>query len=89
MYGRVTQNYQRKVGINLKELIDRINWSIVVIFLFFKHFLTYLILNGKQCDERLQYILGGNTFANIFGIYVCAHISFAHKKVLRLRTFLV
>jgi len=31
--------------------------------------------------------IGGNTFAHIFGIYVCAHISFAHKKVLSLRTF--
>jgi hypothetical protein len=34
MYGRVKQNhmYQRKIGINLKELIDIFNWTIVVIF---------------------------------------------------------
>jgi hypothetical protein len=25
MFGRVNQNYQRKIGINLKELIDRFN----------------------------------------------------------------
>jgi len=37
MYGRVNQNYKRKIGINLKELIDRFNWTIVFMFKFFKH----------------------------------------------------
>ena len=47
MFRRVNQNYQRKIDINLKELIDRFNWIIVFIFKFFKHFFL-IVLNSKR-----------------------------------------